>query len=368
MLVGLTALLAISLVVGACGGASTHAAVPRPRRQSNRVTPTTTSVPADTETTTPTPNGRLGNGHSVVLAFGGDVHFEGALRAKLMSDPDHVLDPVAPVLRGADLAMVNLESAITTRGTPEHKDYTFRAPPTAFTALAASGVDVATMANNHGRDFGNTGLQDSLAAISSAPLRVIGIGTNASAAFAPARFTPHGQRVTIIAATDVLDGELERSWTATDTQAGLASAKDTSRLLAAVRSARADSDTVVVYLHWGVEGQSCPSARQRQLARALVDAGADLIVGSHSHRQEGGGRLGDAFVDYGLGNFAFYNETGSSGVTGILVVSVTGRRVDGYTWLPARIRGGVPTFLAANAVASDVSTWNALRNCSGLAP
>ena len=82
--------------------------------------------------------------------------------------------------------------------------------------------------------------------------------------------------------------------------------KNVDVLVAAVRAARLVSDTVVVYLHWGIEGHTCPSSDQRALAQALVLAGADVVVGSHAHRLLGGGRLGSAFVDYGLGNFAFY--------------------------------------------------------------
>jgi len=98
--------------------------------------------------------------------------------------------------------------------------------------------------------------------------------------------------------------------------------------VAGIRAVRPTVDTVVVDLHWGVEGATCPSPRQQELARALVAAGADVIVGSHSHRVMTAGRLDGAFVDYGLGNFAFYNESGLSGVTGVLRVTVTGRDVD----------------------------------------
>ena len=83
----------------------------------------------------------------------------------------------------------------------------------------------------------------------------------------------------------------------------------------------------------------------------LVDAGADIVVGSHTHRVMTAGRLGPALVDYGLGNFVFYNESGASGVTGVLTVTATGRDVDAYTWKPARIRGGIPQLLTGDAAA-----------------
>ena len=330
-----------------------------------RSTIASSSTTASTSTTTTTVRPVRG---SVTLAFGGDVHFEGVLRAKLAADPDHVLDAIAPVLRAADIAMVNLETAITERGVPQPKQYTFRAPPSALQALHAAGVDVATMANNHGVDFGAVGLADSLAAIHTSGFPVVGIGADAAHAYAPHRVTVHGQRIAIIGATQVIDGALIPTWTATATNGGVASAKNVERLVAAVRAVRSVSDTVVVYLHWGIEGSTCPSSNQRLLAHVLVLAGADVVVGSHAHRLLGAGHLGRAFVDYGLGNFAFYTSGGSGAQTGVLTVTVTGRHVDGYAWSPAVIDGGTPRPLVSSDAAAATANWVARRACTDLVP
>jgi poly-gamma-glutamate capsule biosynthesis protein CapA/YwtB (metallophosphatase superfamily) len=301
----------------------------------------------------------------VTFAFAGDVHFEGPLRSALAADPAGVLAPIAAVLRRYDIAMVNLETAITQRGTPEPKQYRFRAPPSALTALTAAGVDVATEANNHGIDFGPVGLTDSLAArAQSTGVKVIGIGSNAADAYAPYRATVHGERIAILAASQVIDGMLLASWSATDSHGGIASARDVPRLLAAVSAARANSDTVIVFLHWGVEGARCPSSNQRTIAAQLVAAGADVVVGSHSHELEGAGHLGSALIDYGLGNFAFYAGTTS----GILTVTMTGRHVDAFGWVPARISRGVPRPDVGPAATDAVTAWRALRACTDLAP
>ncbi len=136
---------------------------------------------------------------------------------------------------------------------------------------------------------------------------MIGIGRNAARAFAPYRTVVHGQRIAIIAATQVLDTNLKAAWTATAHQPGLASAYRERVLIAAVQRARRTSDTVAVYLHWGTETQQCPNTLQPPLARALVRAGSDIVVGAHAHVQLGAGFLGSALVDYGLGNLAFYD-------------------------------------------------------------
>jgi Bacterial capsule synthesis protein PGA_cap len=327
-------------------------------------------TPAAPRSTTTTTRPRRGNGQGVTFAFGGDVHFEGGLRSELDANPSGMFSPIAPELSRADVAVVNLETAITGRGSPMPKQYDFRAPASAFEALRASGVDVVTMANNHGIDYGPEGLADTLAAKAATPLGVVGIGANAAQAYSPWRTEVRGQRIAVIGASDVIDDALVAAWTASDTQGGIASAKgtDQARLIDAVHLARADSDTVVVYLHWGAEGSECPTPRQEDLARALVDAGADIVVGSHTHRVMTAGRLGTALVDYGLGNFAFYNESGASGVTGVLTVTATGRDIDAYAWKPARIRGGIPQLLAGPTADQAVAAFDQRRSCTDLTP
>jgi poly-gamma-glutamate capsule biosynthesis protein CapA/YwtB (metallophosphatase superfamily) len=310
--------------------------------------------------------GPLGSGRRVVFAFGGDVHFEGVLATKLAASPETVLDPIEPVLNDADLAMVNLETAVTGAGLAAAKTFTFRAPASAFAALRGGSVDVVSMANNHGMDFGEKGLRDSLAAAHRYRFPVVGIGIDGRRAYAPYRRTIKGQRIAVLGATQVLDDHLVSAWTAGPNKPGLASAKDVPRLLQAVRQARRSSDTVVVYLHWGIELERCPSNDQLTLARQLIGAGADIVVGGHAHRQQGAGRLGQTFVAYGLGNFVWYGTSELSTRTGVLFVTATGRRIDGYRWVPAQIRDGVPRPLTGTARRSDVSAWHTLRDCTGL--
>ena len=312
--------------------------------------------------------GSTTRGEPVVLAFGGDVHFEGPLEQRLAGNAAHALSPIAPTLRSADIAVVNLETAVTNGGTPTAKAFTFRAPAPAFAALRGAGVDVASMANNHGLDYGLAGLRDSLAAAKRYRFPVIGIGRDDAQAYRPFRRTVNGQRIAVIGATQVLDDELISAWTAGPGTPGLASAKDVPRLVRAVRAARATSDTVVVFLHWGVELQQCPSPEQRVLARQLVAVGADIVVGGHAHRVQGAGRMGHALVGYGLGNFVWYGTSELSTRTGVLVVTVEGRRVLRYRWVPARIVDGVPRPLTGSDRSRELAKWRSLRGCTGLKP
>jgi hypothetical protein len=347
---------------------------------------TSTSAPAAAATTPPATTGAVrgprGNGTAVTFAFAGDVNFpeqwdteDGPppaappLAQQVRADPEHVLDPVAPVLSKADLAMVNLETAITDRGEPvAGKNYHFRSPAASFTALKAAGIDVVNMANNHALDYGPVGLQDTFAAIAAAKLPVTGLGHDAAEAYRPYRTTIKGQRIAIVSATDWLEPELVPGWSATDTQPGLAFSIDRTRLLQEVQQVRPAVDTLIVFLHWGTEETWCASGEQQDLATALLGAGADIIVGSHAHRVFGAGKVGAALVAYGLGNFVYWREDGESGRSGVLLVTATGREVDDYSWVPARITNGVPLPQSGDAAATDLAEWDTRRSCSGLSP
>jgi poly-gamma-glutamate synthesis protein (capsule biosynthesis protein) len=359
--------VAALLLLSACGGGDPDpAAQPTPTTRAAEPTATT----ARPTTTTGKPQAgddREPTGTPVTLAFGGDVHFEGAIAARLAADPATTFGPIAGVLRRADLAVVNLETAITERGTPASKDFTFRAPPPALTALKEAGVDVATMANNHGLDFGPVGLRDSLAAAKAARFPVVGVGRDADEAYRAHLVTVKGQRIAVIGATQVLDSSLAAAWTAGPGKPGMASAYEESRLLAAVRAARQAADTVVVDLHWGRELVNCPIDRQRALAPKLVAAGADVVVGSHAHILLGGGYLRGAYVHYGLGNFVFYSGGGVTSQSGVLLLTMRGRAVTASRWVPATISGGIPIPLQGDAATRAVTTWQSLRRCTGLA-
>jgi Bacterial capsule synthesis protein PGA_cap len=327
---------------------------------------------------TPRTNPRLdpdweGDGKPVTMAFGGDVNFPSGstLGDRLADDPATALGPgVSSLLSGVNLSMVNLETALTDGSCPDPqpKTYDFYAPASAITALQSAGVSLVTEANNHGEDCGQAGLQMALSARAQSKYTILGIGQNAAQAFTPYQVTIDGEHIGIIAATQVIDDDLQTAWTATTTQPGLASAYDVSDLVSAVQAARQVDDTVVVFLHWGVELDACPDPLQEPLANELVQAGADIVIGSHAHVLLGGGYLGSAYVDYGLGNFAFYNTPPPTNQSGSLVITATGRHIDSVTWRPALIEDELPVPLSGAAATTALQNWANARTCTDLTP
>ena len=313
-----------------------------------------------------------GDGQAVTFAFGGDVNFPAGtnLGNRLADDPATALGPTVPqLLSGATLTMTNFESALTngTCPTPQPKTYVFYVSASAVTAFQHAGVTLITEANNHGEDCGSTGLQQALAIKASTRYPIMGIGQNVSEAFTPYETTIKGERIAIVVATQVIDSDLEEAWTATTAQSGLASAYDVDALVSEVEKVRKWADTVIVYLHWGTELDACPNPLQEPLATVLVKAGADIVVGTHAHVLLGGGYLGSAYVDYGLGNFAFYDNTPPENQSGSLVITATGRHIDDATWRPALIVDDLPQPLSGTAASAALSSWNAARACTDVA-
>jgi poly-gamma-glutamate synthesis protein (capsule biosynthesis protein) len=310
----------------------------------------------------------------VTLAFAGDSHFQLNL-STLLDRPRGALGPISDLLADADLTMLNLESAISADGSWDPKEletpsrrYFYRTPARALDVLADAGVDLVSVANNHGADAGPEGLADTLRAQAHGPIPVLGVGRTRAAAFAAYRTTVHRTHLAFLAAdTSIREGS-SSIWAAGPHSPGIAAARgsDTGALLTAVRAADRRDEVVVVFLHWGVEGRSCPSAAQRGLAHALADAGADVIVGSSAHLLQGAGWLGDTYVDYGLGNFLWYHNGQPD--TGVLRVRLVDGRPVSDSWLPGRIPViGPPVPLHGLDRSQAVARWRGLRSCTGLA-
>jgi poly-gamma-glutamate synthesis protein (capsule biosynthesis protein) len=245
---------------------------------------------------------------------------------------------VAAVLRRADIATGNLETSISDRGLAvSGKLYTFRGPPEAAAGLAFAGLDVATLANNHSRDFGGDALVDTLRRVRSAGVATVGAGRDEAEALRPAVLERGGLRVAILGFSDVNPA----GFTATPTSAGTARA-DPSAIAAAVEQARRRADVVVCFFHWGIELRAEPDARQRALAAACLNAGARLVLGAHPHVFGGLDRPADhALVAWTLGNFVF-PSAGRAARTGVLRVLLDVHGVRAARVIPVRIDGFSP--------------------------
>lgn len=208
-------------------------------------------------------------------------------------------------LSGADLSLVNNEFTYGDEGTAiEGKEYTFRAKEENVELLKKLGIDMVSLANNHSYDYGPEALLRTEEVLEKAGITAIGGGEDIDRASQPGVIIANGWRIAVVTATEV---ERFSNYTkeATETEPGVFKMTEPDRFLRQIRLAKADSDFVIAYVHWGQEGESKNSDHQHELAEQIVEAGADVIIGGHPHRLQGMEFIHEVPVIYSLGNFWF---------------------------------------------------------------
>jgi Bacterial capsule synthesis protein PGA_cap len=219
-----------------------------------------------------------------------------------------------------DLTIVNHECPSTTIVAPVPKEFNFRCDPAALPVAKRYGVDVMSLANNHGYDQGPQGLLDSIRNIEDAGIIPLGAGKDAEAADAPRYVDVKGWRIGLVGVDEVLDPLDE---VATADKPGTAVGHDFSRALASIQEADANADLVIVMLHWGVELDTQPRDYQVAEAHRMIDAGADILFGSHAHRLQPMDTYQGHPIFYGLGNFVWPNFSVEGSTTAVAEVTVS---------------------------------------------
>lgn len=222
-------------------------------------------------------------------------------------------------MNGVDVMLVNNEFTYSTRGTAlRGKAYTFRADPSRVKLLEVFGTDIVNLANNHVYDYGEDALLDTIATLDEAGIPHIGAGANLEEAKKPYYFVYNGRKIAIVAAT-----QIERTYNytkeATDTTPGVLKTLEPDKFVEVIREAKKNSDYVIAFVHWGTEGDSNYGRDQTNLAKAFVNAGADAIIGGHTHCLQGFDMIEDVPVIYSLGNFWFSSSTQDTGLAEITI-------------------------------------------------
>lgn len=267
------------------------------------------------------------------LVFAGDVYLSDyVLAAYQQSGIQGILSKeLRKEVKQADVTMVNNEFPYSTRGTQAlNKQFTFRVDPSYVRILSESGIDLVTLANNHVLDYGTDALLDTFHTLREAGISYAGAGNSLERAAKPIRKKANGHTFGFLAASRVFPTV---SWNVENAQPGVFSAYDPSRLLAAVKDARAECDFLCVYVHWGIERSTTPEEYQVTLAHALIDAGADAVIGAHPHVLQGVEFYNGKPIFYSLGNFIFYQNIEQ---TAIAKVTLTDQQDAQWQMLPAK--------------------------------
>jgi poly-gamma-glutamate synthesis protein (capsule biosynthesis protein) len=219
-----------------------------------------------------------------------------------------------------DLTVINLECAVSHLGRPEPKEFNFRGDPAALPAMRKAGVEVANLGNNHSYDFGPEALVDTRRNLVDARIAPVGAGKDAAEALSPATFDLKGWRIAVVGLDEVVDPFPEA--VAGPDKPGTAAGHDFRAMIDAVKAADRLADLVIVIIHWGVELDTQPRAYQVSEGHKLVDAGADVIFGGHSHRLQPLDVYRRKPIFWSLGNFVWPNFSVEGSRTGVAEVRV----------------------------------------------
>lgn len=275
-----------------------------------------------------------------VLLFVGDVMLSRGVGARMKAEGDWVypFQKIAETLRAADLTFANLEGPVSDVGRDRHHLYSFRADPEAIEGLQLAGFDVTAVANNHMYDWGPEALLDTLRRLREAGIQPVGAGANDLQAHYPLLVDLEGVQLAFLAYASVEP----KAAVAGPDKAGVAWLEP-DRVLADIRFARPLADLVIVCLHWGNEYATRPQREQVELAHQMVDAGADLVVGSHPHVVQPLEEYRGRWIAYSLGNFIFDQKPGATRRGLMLKVKLIDTQIGEVVPVPITID---PTFQA----------------------
>lgn len=299
----------------------------------------------------------------VTLSFVGDVLLETKLGEGALPGFDRFA-PSAALLE-ADFSIANLECPVATGGVAVEKVYTFRASPSTLPRLREH-FDAVSVANNHSGDYGLSAFLETLTRLDAAGIGYFGGGRNSTAAHTPLLLKKRGVTIALLGYDDFQP----RSFEATPEQAGVAWAEEEQMVLDVTRARAAGADVILPFLHWGWENEPAACARQRDLAHALIDAGASAVIGAHPHVTQGAEMYRGKPIVYSLGNFAFDLLDVPENALGWRLRLVVDRRgVESFSTAAVQIDdAGTPFPLPSANTPCGVRGANAVSPCAARAP
>lgn len=279
------------------------------------------------------------------LGFAGDICLDDTCAVmRHMKKRGGISKVISPELiekmNSYDSMIINNEFSISGRGKPmEGKAYTFRSSPSNVKYLKKLGVDVAGLANNHIYDYGKKAFLDTLDYLKKAGIKTMGAGKNIKEARKPLYLKIKGKTIALVAATRaekyILTPEAGKN------SPGVFRTYDDRQYVKEIKRAGKKADYVIAYVHWGTEYSTDLEEAQIQQAKDYINAGADAVVGAHTHCLQGTGYYKGVPIIYSLGNFWFNEKTL---YTTILEIDITGEGKLSARMLPC-LQGGKETKL-----------------------
>ncbi len=286
---------------------------------------------------------------------GGDVMLDKLPGENIrVKGPESVFAGMGDLISSADIAFVNLEGPVSTRGAPVNKRYTFCGRPEALDALDVAGVDVVSFANNHAADYGLDAFVDTLTHLQEQGIGYTGAGLNKAEALSPWITELKGTRIAFLAFAqrDVLPAWSYGLFGAGVDKPGMVfhdglGARE--EMLAAIKAAKQEADLVFVSMHWCYERETKPRQFFRDLGASIIDAGADAIIGHHPHLPYGVELYQGKPIIYSLGNFLFHPYVPAQRESYVVVFEASPEGVTGLKLHPILMEDGMVELLTGDA-------------------
>ena len=274
------------------------------------------------------------------IAFTGDVLLDRGVRREIRyRGGDALFSPRTDSLFATcSRVVVNLECPVTELRRPLNKRFIFRGDTTMLPVLRRHGVTHLNMANNHTIDQGRDGLMDTWRNILRSGMTAIGVGESAARAACPVLIATQPRNVYVLSSLLVMsENYVYMPSLPSVSEISVAALCDSVRTL---KSAHPDA-VVVVCLHWGVEHTVRPRAEQIRQAHLLIDAGADAVIGAHTHTLQPVETYRRRPIFYSLGNFIFDPLQPLNTHSAVAVLTVTPSSLD-FSLVPFTIHRCTP--------------------------
>ena len=264
---------------------------------------------------------------------------------------------VVDIMTDSDIMVANNEFTISNRGEKlPNKYYTFRASPDRLAIYQEMGIDLVTLANNHVYDFGEEAFNDTLEYLEQYKIPYIGAGRNIEETKAPFYYIINGYKIAFVNANRsekyILTPE------ANETSGGVLRCYDPTTFINVISNAKQNSDFVIALVHWGKEDSSELEQVQIDTSKQYIDAGADIIIGTHAHTLQGIDFYNNKAIIYNLGDFIFNNETKD---TAIFQLKIDSNGNFTYYFLPCKEENEYTSLLTGS---EQVRVLNKIRNLS----
>lgn len=254
------------------------------------------------------------NPYDFTICFAGDINLdENWCTTQFLNQQENgIYDCISKELidhmNEADIMCLNNEFTYSTGGSPlEGKLYTFRANPERVEVLHQMGVDIVKLANNHVYDYGKQALLDTFDTLENAGIEYMGAGRNLAEAMEPVYVELDGKTVAFVAASRAEKYKMTPQ--ATEEKPGILRCYDTELFIETIKEADANADFVLAYVHWGTEYSYELEEVQLTTGKEYLDAGADVIIGAHSHCLQGMEYYDGKPIVFSLGNYWFNEKT-----------------------------------------------------------